>query len=343
MIHHGTSDIILTIQASPVPLAALRDELLPQYDPPVASKSTRDKLAQLFRELEVLGVTSTDQFTPELVARYVASKAKCSPFTTRGLLMSMRTIFSYSEARRYTTVSAFRVKRLARYVRCPSSPPGRRHQSAGEIRAILAEMEGDAERLEGWPQWRARRIHALTSTIAYTGLRAREAQCLWACDLHLEERRIDLVPRGPRLPAAGDAPRFKTEASAQPIALPAALVPILETWMMHRHDHPDSWPMPSSDRIPWVFPGSKRVSAWTQGPPGLRPRERLQYYARRAGVEGVTFQSLRRSFCTIAEALGIPEALISRQARHSSIETTKRWYRRRELEALQTAFEGFAL
>ena len=82
------SDLILAIQPTPVPLATLRDELLPQYGPPMTAKGTRDKLAQVFRELEALGVATTDQLTPETIGRYVLRKSAgppgCAPRRSAG-------------------------------------------------------------------------------------------------------------------------------------------------------------------------------------------------------------------------------------------------------------------
>lgn len=340
-VHHGRSDIILALAATPVPMALLRDELIPQYAEPLAAKATRDKLAQVFRELEALGIESTESLTPEAVARFVLSQPTRAPATIRGLLMSLRTICSYAEARRYVVVSPFRVRKLSRYVRVPR-PSGKRHLSADEVRRLLDVMRGDVDRKRGWAQWRARRLYAATSLVVMTGVRRNECLCLWVEDLDLGSRTINLTPRGPKLPKQGDvAPRLKTEASAQPIAMPRALVPVLGDWLAHRLDHPDGFELPPLDRIPWVFPGSKRISAWTQGPPEARPLSRLKAAARRAGIADVSWQMLRRTWTTRAEALGMPQALITRQARHTDSETTRRWYQQRDLDALRGAVEGF--
>lgn len=338
---NAKSDIILAIQATPIPLASLRDEMLPLYDPLVVARSTREKLIQMFRELEALGVATTDQLTPETIVRFVASRPDRAPASTRGNLMNIRTICSYAEGRRYLTVSPFRLRKLSRYIHVPK-PSGKRHLSAEEIRRLLDLMRRDIEVKQGWAQWRARRLYAVTSLIALTGLRKMEGLCLWVEDLDLPGRTINLVPRGSGLPAEGDAPRrLKTEGSAQPLAMPVALVPILEEWLPRRLDHPEGFPLPPVDRIPWVFPGSNRVSAWTGGPPTCSPSGRLKAVAERAGIDHITWQMLRRTFTTRAEALGVPQALITRQARHTDVETTKRWYQQRDVDALKDALEGF--
>lgn len=336
---HRQSDLILALQATPVPLAALRDELLPQYEPPLAAKNTKGKLAQAFRELEALGVETTALLTPETIARFVTSKPTRNPQTTRGMLMNVRTICSYAEGRRYLAISPFRLKKLSKYIRVPPLS-GKRHLTADEIRRLFELLRKDVDTKKGWAQWRARRLYAIVATVAYTGMRKMEALCLWVEDIDLAGRVISLVPRGPRLPGEGDAAaRFKTEASAQPIAIPAALVPILEDWLAHRLDRPEGFAI--ADRVPFLFPGTDRVCAWTNGSPGQKPIDRLKAVGKRAGIERATFQMLRRSWVTRADSLGIPEAMSARQCRHTSTETTRRWYAQRDLDSLKAAVEGF--
>ena len=343
------SDLILTHAASPIRMSQFRREFLALYEPPMAARSTRNKYRQVLDLVEGLGVVSTDQITPELVARFIAARPPGqSSYTTRSLLMSLRAIANYAEGRRYVVISPFRLRKLSRWVRV-APPKGKRHQSREEIRRILQVLAGDVATKRGWAGWRARRLHAAACTVAYAGLRFREAFMLWAEDVDPAAGLIRLVPRGRRLPdpgvepVAGDEPRLKTEASAQPICLPAALGPILTDWMAHRHDHPADFALPPLDRIPWLFPGSRRVGPWIDGAPGTKPIDRLKAAARRAGVEGVTWQSLRRSWATIAEGLGIPQAMITRQCRHTSEDTTKRWYQQRDLGNLRDAVGGFDL
>jgi integrase len=172
-----------------------------------------------------------------------------------------------------------------------------------------------------------------------------EALCLWVDDIDLPGRVINLTPHGTSLTEdAGPnrRARFKTTASAQPIAVPRALVPVLEDWAAHRLDHPEGFVIPPANRIPWLIPGSNRVGPWVSGPPGLKPGDRLAALGERAGIVGrVTWQILRRTWATRAEALGIPDAMGSRQLRHTTIETTKRWYAQRDLNSLKDAVEGF--
>jgi integrase len=337
------SDLILAMASTPMPFGQFKDEMMATY---VVGHScahhTRRKLLTVFGQLERLGVASTDQLTPDLIGRYIASQPKTlSPYTVRGNLMSVRTICSHAEGRRALAISPFRLKRLSKWIRV-GPPTGKRHLTADEVRRVLDLMRADVASKQGWALWRARRLYALTSLVAYTGLRAMEAQCVWVEDVDLAGRLINLVPRGPHLPAEGAAPaRFKTEAAAQAIALPVAVIPVLEEWLVHRHDHPDGFALPPVDRIPWMFPGSERISAWVGGPPACKPVGRLKALGKRAGVGLVTFQLLRRTWVTRAEALGIPDAMATRQCRHTSTETTKRWYAQRDLDSLKDAVEGF--
>lgn len=329
----STAMLVMSLPSTPVPFDHFKAEFLAQHRAQSAP-ATLAKYEQLCRLLEGLGVETTGQLTLDLVARFIASRpAAESPFTTRGLLMSLRSICYDAEARRYVQVSPFRLRKLSRLIRAPK-PEGVRHQGRDEIRRVFDLMRRDTETKQGWPQWRARRLYALTATVALTGLRAREAQRLWVADLDLVNGIINLKPRT-------KSGLLKTDASAQPVILPKALKPILTDWLRHRLDARRGFDLPTAAEIPWVFPGSTRTCAWVGGSSGVRPMDCLRAAATRAGVPRMTFQSLRRSFATAAEAAGIPQAMITRQCRHSSEETTKRWYQQRDLDSLRDAVEGF--
>jgi len=306
-------------------------ELLAMYDPAAGASSpkTARKLRQVLREIGGLGVETTAGLTPATVAAFLGAHPERASATRRSLLMSLRLVCSYAEARRYIDVSPFRIRRLSRWVRA-EPPAGKRHNTAAEIRVVLDLMGRDVVEKRGWAQWRARRLLALTALVAYTGLRAGEAQRLWVDDIELDAHVLHVRPHGKRL---------KTEGSAQDVALPAAAIPFIREWLAHRLDRPEGFPAP--DDCPWFCPGSRRLGPWSQGPPGYRPADRLGAVARRAGVPDMTFQMLRKSWATLAEQKGIPQALITRQCRHSTEQTTKVWYQQRDLDALKGAVEGF--
>ena len=80
---------------------------------------------------------------------------------------------------------------------------------------------------------------------------------------------------------------------------------------------------------------------WTGGYTHLRPTARLQAVAERVGVQGATFQALRRTVATIMEA-SCSDAMITRQMRHTSLETAKRFYRKADISSMKASMDGFA-
>ena len=75
----------------------------------------------------------------------------------------------------------------------------------------------------------------------------------------------------------------------------------------------------------WAFPATRGAVPWTSGKPGSKPLDRLKAAGLRAGVEGLTFLSLRHSWATHAESLwGFSEALIQRVLRHTTPRTAAR-------------------
>jgi integrase len=132
--------------------------------------------------------------------------------------------------------------------------------------------------------------------------------------------------------------RLKTEASAAPIPITEALVPILIDWLTHRLDTPLDFPVPID--CPWLFPNVNRRSNWRGGPKGHKPLDRLRDVAKRAGVEGLTFLALRHSFASHLEAHGAGPAMIQRLLRHSN-PTTQMWYRHADRPGMTDAISGF--
>ena len=184
-----------------------------------------------------------------------------------------------------------------------------------------------AERIE-WPQWRARRIFAVTSIISWCALRKMECLRLWTVDVDLPGRVIWIVPRT----------RLKTESAAAPVPIPDALVPILEEWLAHRLDGPPGFALAAD--CPWLIPNMNRRGPWLHGRLGWRPLDIFASAAVRAGVDGATFQTLRRSWATHAEYYGLGEAMIQRVLRHSSEETSKKWCQKADLPNLREKVAG---
>jgi len=160
-------------------------------------------------------------------------------------------------------------------------PIGVKHHSLADIKRVLDLLASEVLDREDWPQWRARRLLALASLFAFTGLRLKEGLYLRVEDIDLDQRVIQIIPR--------TLNRLKTEASAQPIPIPDGLAPILADWL----------PRCGSE---WAFPGVTGKAPWTGGPSGHRPLDQLKAAGERAGVHGLTFLSLRHTWATQAEA-----------------------------------------
>lgn len=294
--------------------------------------ATRAKLRQVLDLVEALGIERTDQLGTDLVSRFIRARPDGeSPHTTKALLSTLRAICTHAANTRRLEISPFRLKPLRKWIRL-GPPVLKRVATPDEVRRILDRMQADVIERRGWAQWRARRLLALTATIAYTGLRAREGQRLWVVDLDLLNGVIHLNPHGKAL---------KTVGAAQPVGIPSALIPDLKDWLHHRLDAPPSITLPAG--CPWLFPGASRRGPWDSGDVAHRPLGRLQAVAKRLGIEGMTWHALRRGWATAAEASGIPLALISRQLRHSDVDTTRRYYAARQLDSLRDAVREFRL
>jgi integrase len=304
-------------------------ELLKLYDFPLRAKKTRDKLRfTLDIVAGLLGPAGTTAgLDPALVARFIAGRPTAeSPHTTKGLLANIRTACSYAKSQGYIRSSPFDYRKS--WIRV-GQPIGRKHHSMEEIRRLLELLASEVKTATGWARWRARRLQALVATDAYTGMRKMEALNLHAADVDLANRMILLVERSLRL---------KTEASAQPVPMPSALIPILESWLAHRMDIPEQG-FKSPPDCDFLFPGVTRKSAWKGGPSGTRPLDQLKAAGERAGVQGVTFMSFRHSYATHAESWGLSAPMIQRVLRHTTVKT-QRHYRHADVANLRAAVEG---
>ena len=311
----------------PVPIDQLIAELKAIYAPGLAAKATWGKLSQVLTEVKALGVTSTAELTVPFVARYVSSRPPGqSSHTLLSLLSSLRAACSYCESYGYVRISPFKVKRLSKWVRC-TPPREHLHLSRDEIRRILDRLRQDIDERAQWAQWRARRDYAVASIIAFCALRRNECLRLHVTDVDLAGRVIHIVART----------KLKTAAAAAPVPMPEALVPIMADWLTHRLDGPPGAVVPD---CPWLIPTIDRKHAWLNGPPGGKALDRFKNAARRAGVEGATFQALRRSWATHAEYHGLGPALIQRVLRHTSERTSARWYRKADVPNLTEKVAG---
>jgi len=284
--------------------------------------------------LRGLEVKTTADLTPALVARFIETRPPGqSPRTLQTLLRVLRGVCNNAVINGYLRVSPFALRRVSQWLGRIGPPTEKKHYSRDEIRRVLILMAADVEATAGWSQWRARRLYALTATVAYCGLRASEALYLHAADIRLEARFIALTDRG-----RDGGYRLKTPGSEQPVPIPEALVPILTDWLSHRLDHPADFEIPPCE---WLFPTLNRKSNWTGGPPGTKPVQRLRAVAERAGVIGMTLQSLRRSLATHLEHHGTGQAMITRILRHTDSRTTLTWYQQADVPNMVAALASF--
>jgi integrase len=282
----------------------------------MAAKATLAKMKQVLREVEATGAATTLDLTATMVARFIAARPPDqSAWTTHSLLAALRAICTYAEMRGYVLGNPFRLRKLSRWVRL-TPMAGKRHFERAEIRRVLDLMTKDVEERKGWKQWRSRRILAVTSLVAYTGIRKMEALRMQVGDLDLPNRAIWIRPHGKSL---------KTAASEAKIPSPNALVPYLESWLEHRLDCPVGFELPRE--CPWLIPTVDRRSPWVSGQPGGKALDRLKAVALKAGVADMTFLALRHSWATHAEYFGLGPAEISRVLRHTTTRTAEEHYR----------------
>jgi len=275
---------------APIPFNDFRAELLNMYMPPLRAKTTMFKMKYVLNFVAGLvdATATTAELTPTLVARFIAARPRESPNTTHGYLATLRAACSYAESMNYLRISPFRTRK--NWIR-RSKPKDKQHHSREDISKVLALMARDVERKTGWAQWRARRLLALASTVAYTGMRAGEALHLQIQDVDLDNRVILIVSR--------EGSRLKTERSAQPVPIPEALAPVLAAWMPHA----------AIEQKEWLFPNAWQTGPWQGGSTGYKPLDRMKRLGVRAGVQGFTFLSLRHSWATHAELWGLSDTM----------------------------------
>ena len=244
-----------------------RAELLALYEPPLRAKKTRAKMRHALDIVAgLLGPDGTTaDLTPALIARFIAGRPDGeSPHTTHSLLSNIRTACSYCKSQGYIRTSPFDFRK--KWIRV-SRATGKKHHSQEDIRRVLELLKAEVLQREGWSRWRARRLLALASTVAYTGLRKDEAIYLRVEDVDLPNRMLYIVDRSSH--------RLKTEGSAAPVPMPEALVPILENWLAHRMTLPEACPKMPPD-CPYVFCNVTRSNAWSGGGWGCKALDKLK-------------------------------------------------------------------
>jgi len=236
---------------------------------------------------EQLGAVAVGDLTTEFAARFVARRATlvCAN-TIRGEIGYLRAACNYAIEEGYLEHGP----RWRRVTPRRSAP----------MRTILHQREDIGRVLEllktGASTWAGHRLFALASLVAYTGLRRDEALRMRIEDVRLSSGVLYVVART----------RLKTEASEAPVPIPPDLAEVLTTWI----------PLAGSE---WLVPGARRLVPWMNGRPGTRPIDRLKAAGRDAGIEGLTFQSLRHTFATYARhQWGLSDLELMTVLRHTS-------------------------
>jgi integrase len=321
------------VQFRKVTLASLRQQIMALYEPPLKARATERMMRHAFDVLAEQGLETPFGLTEQFVAQLVKTRpAGNSPATVIGLLRCVRLIANYCVRRGYLRSSPFVFRPVGQWVRNVPVRKRRWH-SRDEVRKVLDVMRRDVDDSTGWRQWKARRLYAVTATIAYCGLRAGEGFHLLVEDIDFERGMIDVVSRAEH--------RTKTVQSAQIVPMPPPLVGVLQDWLVHRMAAPEHFLSEKAKECQWVFPGVRRLNVWQDGPKGSTPRDRLKAAGQRSGVEGLTFLSLRHSWATLAEHLGMTNEGIKRVLRHTTPMTSEKYYRHREATYLKEMVRDF--
>ena len=280
---------------TPITFESFTERLLSLYALPQRSPRTRRKMVHLLGLLCELGVTSTDQLTTELAARFVASRAELvGPNTIRGDLGYFAAACSFAVEEDWLD----RVPRLRRIRPRPGPAARERLHSIADIGRVLEML---ASRRADWV---GGRLYCLASVVAMTGGRRDEVLYMQVEDVDLSRGVINIDPRR----------RLKTWASAAPVPIPADLRPILSEWI------------PRTESL-WLIPNRiKRSTPWTGGRLGKRPVDALRSAGNECGVIGLTFQSLRHSFAThCRRRFGLSALELATVLRHTTESTQKHY------------------
>jgi integrase len=265
--------------------------------------ATREKMRQVLAEFGRLAeVRRTNDLKPVAIARWLAAHPGRAPATVDSLLRSFVAALGIALESDYLRRSP--ITKRSKWVKVPR--PGRTelHRTPEEITRFFDRLDFEAA-AGGFLE---RRTRVLGYLIAYTGLRKMEALGLRWSDVELERGIIHI--------RAHPARPLKTDAAAAAVGIHPELEPILAAWRDEL-----------AGRGPWVFPNRTGAGRgyWVGGPPGSKPLDRIKAVGRRAGLEGLTIHSFRKTIGTLARRWEISRDELQRWLRHSKIET-QRYY-----------------
>lgn len=311
---------------SAVPWDVFAQEALAMYSPSLRSKGTLYAMQHTCRMLESLGVKSTSDLTIQLIARVVTTRAATlSPNRVRGILRHVSALCTHAVNFGYLRRSPFVARPIRTWVKASQPQSINAHLTRGQVRAILDLAAREVQEKQGWPQWNARRTQALVNLVAGSGLRLGEAIHAHAEDLDLDQGIVFVVSRSTH--------RLKTAGAETFVPLTYEAIKTLRDWLAHRLDAPDGFDRKPS---PYLFPSKRTDTPWVSGSTGYKPLCCLKALAERAGVEGASYQKLRRTVATMLEEV-TSTAMIQRVLRHTTASTTQTYYMKRDIENMTKA------
>jgi integrase len=273
-----------------------------------SAPATYRKMRQTLREFaQTEGLKRTSDMTDVSIVRWKKAHMGRGCWTVRSLLISWRRACNIAIAKGYLRHSPFQIRSLDDWAQTVE-PGSIKHHSLESIGTVLAHLQARSS-----DSWEDQRLHALASTVAFTGVRAGEA-------IHAKVEDFDLANG---VLVISNRRKLKTRASAQPVPIPPGLTDLITFWL-------------ARTGCEWAFPGLLRVGPWSGGIPGRKPLDRLKDRALEVGVPGFTFQSLRHSWATHAEGpWGLTDPQIQRNLRHTTMRTSKAHYRHPDLANLR--------
>ena len=158
-----------------VPMEQVRKTLLSLYQPPMRAPHTYRMMKRAFDVLAELSVATSFDLTEGLVAQLIKTRPPgLSCRTGRAVPAMYQNNFQILHPSRLAPRVALRLPPCRRWVRI-TPVEHRRFYTSDEVRRILTTMQEDVDSTDGWPQWKSRRLLAVTATCAFGGFRMSEA------------------------------------------------------------------------------------------------------------------------------------------------------------------------
>jgi integrase len=297
-----------------IDFARFTAEVLCLYEPPIRAKGTWRQMRQVLIEFAALpDMATTADLTPLAISRWIKAFPARSPARAASLLRSLSPACAYAKSQGYLRSSPFDWRKLKHWVlsevEAPDSPRPDRHQSAEAIGRLLSTLDREADAGD----WKRCRLRAFVYLLAYTGLRKNEA-------LHLKPWDVNTLTGEVRIERRRSF-RPKTRKSAARIPLASRANEVMRAWV----------PLCGES---WLFPGVRLKAPWLGGCPGYKPLDEVRAAGERAGIEGLTIDSFRKTIGTLAKFWGLNQLEVKALLRHTTTETQK-FYDEETVESLR--------